>query len=410
MKSIHNKVRSVIAAIVCVFCTLALIPTHNAYASVNSFTRIAGNTRYETMSQIVEQAFPTSSEYAVLAAGSNFPDALAASSLAGAYNAPIILTDSYSLSSEASFEMQRLGVRKVFIIGGQSAISADVEQSIRQIQSSMEIERIAGSTRYDTALQIYNALTSSNTRSQASKVAIIATGNSFADALSISPYAYQTSSPFFLSSPSGLDPDSLQILESGAFNSVIIAGGTAAVPQHVQTNLEALGINVTRLSGGTRYETSKSIGKFVLNNLNSAPQDVVFATGSNFPDALAGSALSGSKKTAMLLVQDSNSPTIDFAAQNISSAQNVYVLGGKNAVNSSTLNAIARAYGLGDQESEPQPPAPQPTPQPNPQVGTHDAGEFCKKADVGKVEYAKNGRLIVCEYRNNNKTPHWHYV
>ena len=100
MKSIHNKVRSVIAAIVCVFCTLALIPTHNAYASVNSFTRIAGNTRYETMSQIVEQAFPTSSEYAVLAAGSNFPDALAASSLAGAYNAPIILTDSYSLSSE----------------------------------------------------------------------------------------------------------------------------------------------------------------------------------------------------------------------------------------------------------------------------------------------------------------------
>lgn len=57
MKSIHNKVRSVIAAIVCVFCTLALIPTHNAYASVNSFTRIAGNTRYETMSQIVEQAF-----------------------------------------------------------------------------------------------------------------------------------------------------------------------------------------------------------------------------------------------------------------------------------------------------------------------------------------------------------------
>lgn len=49
-------------------------------------------------------------------------------------------------------------------------------------------------------------------------------------------------------------------------------------------------------------------------------------------------------------------------------------------------------------------------PQPNPQVGTHDAGEFCKKADVGKVEYAKNGRLIVCEYRNNNKTPHWHYV
>ena len=179
MKSIHNKVRSVIAAIVCVFCTLALIPTHNAYASVNSFTRIAGNTRYETMSQIVEQAFPTSSEYAVLAAGSNFPDALAASSLAGAYNAPIILTDSYSLSSEASFEMQRLGVRKVFIVGGQSAISADVEQSIRQIQSSMEIERIAGSTRYDTALQIYNALTSSNTRSQASKVAIIATGNSF---------------------------------------------------------------------------------------------------------------------------------------------------------------------------------------------------------------------------------------
>ncbi|MFR3616522.1 MAG: cell wall-binding repeat-containing protein [Bifidobacterium sp.] len=67
----------------------------------------------------------------------------------------------------------------------------------------------------------------------------------------------------------------------------------------------------------------REIGRFVLSSLNSNPNDVVFATGANFPDALAGGVLAGVKNTALLLVENKYSPTISFAEQNIPYVQNL---------------------------------------------------------------------------------------
>lgn len=65
-----------------------------ADASATSITRISGSTRYETMAMVSQTALPSAaSGAAVVASGNSFPDALAASSLAGYLNAPILLTD-----------------------------------------------------------------------------------------------------------------------------------------------------------------------------------------------------------------------------------------------------------------------------------------------------------------------------
>ena len=55
-----------------------------------AWARLGGSTRYDTMSAIVERAFPEASPYAVLVSGADFPDALSAASLAGAYGCPIV--------------------------------------------------------------------------------------------------------------------------------------------------------------------------------------------------------------------------------------------------------------------------------------------------------------------------------
>lgn len=253
-----------------------------ADASATSITRISGSTRYETMAMVSQTAFPSAaSRAAVIASGSSFPDALAASSLAGHLNAPILLTDPKTLSNATVDELNRLDVDTIYIIGGSNAVSNNVEKAIQASRPSATIARLAGSTRFDTAYQIYSELTKLGVNS---KTAIISTGANFADALSASPYSYMQSAPFFLSSQSGLDEESLAALKD--FQSAIIVGGTNAVPLSVEQQLRSIGVATSRLQGTTRYETSLEIGKFTLNNLSLDPSSVVYATGANFPDAL----------------------------------------------------------------------------------------------------------------------------
>jgi hypothetical protein len=39
----------------------------------------------------------------------------------------------------------------------------------------------------------------------------------------------------------------------------------------------------------------------------------------------------------------------------------------------------------------------------------YNAGEFCRKADVGKSTTDAAGRSITCSYEDGDKQPHWHY-
>ena len=380
-----------------------------ANASATSITRISGN----TMEMVSQTAFPsTTSRVAVVASGSSFPDALAASSLAGHLNAPILLTDPKTLSNATINELNRLDANTIYIIGGKNAVSSNTENEIRTSRPSATITRLAGSTRFDTAYQIYNELTKLGVES---KTAIISTGANFADALSVSPYSYMQSAPFFLSSQSGLDEESLTALKD--FQSAIIVGGQNAVPSSVEQQLRSIGVATSRIQGATRYETSLEISKFTLNNLSINPSSVVYATGANFPDALSGSALAGINKTVLLLAQNESSPTVG-ASSILPDVESVYVLGGQNAIGPATFNAISSSFGLSDREYVPQPtPNPQPEPdkpQPNPNnpvYGTHKAGQFCKKADLNKTDHdTRNGKLIVCKVADGDNKPRWHYA
>ena len=112
------------------------------------------------MAMVSQTAFPSAaSKAAVVASGSSFPDALAASSLAGHLNAPILLTDPKTLSNATANELDRLDADTIYIIGGTNAVSNNAEKAIQASRPSATIRRLAGNTRFDTAYQIYSELT-----------------------------------------------------------------------------------------------------------------------------------------------------------------------------------------------------------------------------------------------------------
>ncbi|MCS4466374.1 cell wall-binding repeat-containing protein [Clostridium botulinum] len=70
-----------------------------------NFKRLDGKGRYETSSSICSGGWDTS-EYAVLASGEGFADALSAAPLAKKYDAPIILTGKNKLNDNAKDQLK----------------------------------------------------------------------------------------------------------------------------------------------------------------------------------------------------------------------------------------------------------------------------------------------------------------
>ncbi|MDA3937000.1 MAG: cell wall-binding repeat-containing protein, partial [Actinomycetota bacterium] len=92
-----------------------------AESLVNRCERLSGSSRYETAVEISRMR--KSADVAVLVSGTNFPDALSASALAGAYDAPILLSPAYDVPELVLAELDRLGVKQVIVVGGTAAVS-----------------------------------------------------------------------------------------------------------------------------------------------------------------------------------------------------------------------------------------------------------------------------------------------
>ncbi len=309
-----------------------------------TWTQLAGSNRYGTMAAIVAKGF-ASADTVIIATGANYPDALAAAGLAGIENAPIILTASATLSPQASSEILRLQPDEAIVIGGPSAVSADTFAQIEALMGDGDVTRVQGDNRYKTALAIYDA------GDTWSRTAIVATGYGFADALSISPYAFAHESPVFLTGgangTTGLDDVTKAALTTTNFDQVIIVGGPNAVSEDTETYLNDIfgDDDVVRLQGDNRYKTSAAIATYVLDNDNLGANKMAVATGLNFPDALAGSTLCGKNTSVLLLIDDTDKGLFcvdGIIADNKADIHQGYFLGGDNAI-SLVLQAKVRA-------------------------------------------------------------------
>lgn len=136
--------------------------------------RYAGSNRYETA---LELQAGLSLNTIVLASGEHYADALAGSSLAKYINAPVLLTPKNNLYP-ALLELIKNNTSKVYILGGTSTISVNVESQLTNL-SGVSVERIAGANRYETANLI-------NAKVPNPEKMIVVTGTTYEDALSAS--------------------------------------------------------------------------------------------------------------------------------------------------------------------------------------------------------------------------------
>lgn len=312
----------------------------SSYQDQKTWSRVYGQHDLDTMKLIAEQGW-TSSDAVVIATRDTYWDALSASSLAGVYDCPILLTSTSGLSAQTKAAIQGFGAKTAYVVGGPIAIASVVDDQIKAA-GCPNVVRVYGSDQQDTARKIAERVTAQHK----SDTCIIATSWKFQDALSISPYAFVSKSPIFLcdSGSNALSDATLASIKAGGFAKAIIVGGPVAVDKNTESKLQAVGVTATRLYGQTEYETSRVIAEWELKNGMGVSRMAV-ATGATYYDALAGGALCGKNNSVLVIVSDSNRVCLStVVSSQKGNVEKGYVLGGQIAVSDATWTALLRNY------------------------------------------------------------------
>lgn len=313
------------------------LSTEWTFSMIEPVLRFAGRDRYATAIEISRENWDAS-DVVILATGARFPDALAASGLAGSYDAPLLLTRPDALPTSVRDEVVRLGASRVIIIGGTSAVSASVADAIENLPNVTTF-RIAGADRYDTAALVARRVV----EREGTTAAYVARGDDFPDALACAPYGFAHKMPVLLTRPGSLSGATKSAIVDLKVADVMLAGGTPAVSASVASAIDAIpGVHVTRLAGGDRYATAGVIAQDAVDRGWATWGYVGIATGRDFPDSLVGGPACGRNGGVLLMTSPStlSGPTRAQIMLHSSSVLRIGIFGSTSVVSSDVASEL----------------------------------------------------------------------
>ena len=281
-------------------------------------TRVAGADRIQTSVEVSKKYYK-SAETVIVANYEQFADSLSASALSKALKAPILLVKKDQLDSVVAQEIKRLGAKNVIVIGGEKSVD-----KAKNSLSKYNLQTIAGSDRYETSAKIAQEII----KLTGTKKAVIASGEVFADALTVAPLANKNNMPILLVQPNNIPKATQEVLKQ--IEEVIIVGGEKTISKEVENKLP----NPTRIAGANRYETAKKIYEYGFKDRS----EVNIANGTNFADSL----VIGSIDCPILLAEANEIPEATKQAFKESKFEKVNVFGGENSINESIVKELIK--------------------------------------------------------------------
>ncbi|WP_171016684.1 cell wall-binding repeat-containing protein [Pseudalkalibacillus caeni] len=227
-----------------------------AKALSGSVERIGGSDRFEVAYNISKRMGTPAAT--VVANGLNFPDALAIAPYAAQKGYPILLTYEKKLPDKTKQAL----VSKTIVVGGEGSVGKAVYDQLPGHQ------RIGGKDRYQVAANIIRDLNLAPTKS------FVATGLSFADALTGSVLAANQQASLLLTRPDSLPEATKDIIQEKQIKEFTILGGTGSVKTSVglelSNKLPLFGKTVVLDAGHGGFDNgaSSSDGKYKEKDLN----------------------------------------------------------------------------------------------------------------------------------------------
>ena len=179
----------------------------------------AGENRYETAIKVAEETIDKRGNKGkvIIADGRNYPDAVSIAPYASKEGIPVILVNGNNVPKEVKDFLNKYKIKDAIVVGGTNAVGKDVEKLFKKV------DRVAGEDRYETSKKIADKFFAD------SSTVFMASGESFADSLSVSYYAGMQTAPVVLTKANSLDNDTRDYLNANKDKNYIIIGGDKAV-------------------------------------------------------------------------------------------------------------------------------------------------------------------------------------
>lgn len=315
-----------------------------------SWVRLAGDNRYETSLLVGNEVGRSLSstyiyEGVIIASGTGYADALSSSCLqhTGYAPAPVLLVNDdlhvmKKVAEDIRDHFARNGydmTKEIWIMGGYGAVSSKMEDCLTEAGLERYISfRFDGADRFETNLKTLYIC------SDAHRPLIVCSGYSFADALSASSCRCD-----ILLVGASLTKEQEEYIQrrikgNNSDKTCVIAGGTGAVSENVESKLAELGMETVRLAGKDRYETSYKIAEYFFT---ANPYYAILVYGGDFPDGLSGGPLGGACGGPVLLVDDAHSEYAVKYSEEHSSVRIFKVLGGQSLITDEAVERIVNA-------------------------------------------------------------------
>lgn len=293
-------------------------------------SRISGSNRFSTAVEVSKMNYKKS-ETVILANSEKATDILTTSPLAESLECPVLYTKDNDIPEETISEMERLGVKRVIVIGGKKSVSDSV---FKELSSKYELNRVAGSDRFDTANKIAKEVVK---RSSEKKKAIMVSSESYVDALTISSLATKENIPIVITNSKNLSEKTEEFLKNNEIKEIVYVGGNNSISNEVQKETEKKGIKtVARYAGKDRYETATIIS----NNVRPDSDFSVYVNGENLSDAITANSLCANLKSPILLVKKDTIPDSVKKTMNGKARFNRIIVGGENSVSKNVEKEI----------------------------------------------------------------------
>ncbi|QBI19227.1 hypothetical protein ER308_06520 [Egibacter rhizosphaerae] len=199
-----------------------------------------GRDRYETAALSAND----DADRAFLAAGRDFPDALAAAAPAGQLQSPVLLTETDELPDATESWLEAASLDEVVVVGGSAAVSDEVLDAASDAAGA-PAERVSGRERFATAAAI-NEWAAERIEGLDPSGLVVAQGRDFPDALAGGPLAAARDELLMIVPPTDVEAEASAADDLDAradtLSRVTLLGGTAALTsyQHWQLDQFAL--------------------------------------------------------------------------------------------------------------------------------------------------------------------------
>lgn len=199
------------------------------------------------------------------------------------------------------------------------------------------IGMLVGVDRYETAVKV------SKRAFEKSENVVVVNSSAIVDALSATPFAKLKDAPILLTDSNKLnDKTKAEITRLGAKN-VYVIGGNNVVKDSVVSELKDLKLNVERVSGTDRYQTSLEIAK----KLGDVSEIAVVNGASGLADAVSIAPVAANKNMPIVLSSPNEGTKVFNEFIKNKKVNKSYVIGKEKAISKEIANKLPNATRVG---------------------------------------------------------------